>query len=102
MGRVGSGTKAGEPKLPVLARRGGKSILHTKISGMESHTGQQDGPCADPAVAVLSHNSFGVAVSPQVGCVDMEKSAWIVLPWGDFVLGSCLWHSGPFPGVAGV
>lgn len=46
------------------------------------------------AAAVLSHNSFGVAVSPQVGRVDKEKSAQmdVVLPWGDFILGSCLWH----------
>lgn len=98
---VGSGMKAGEPKLPVLAQRGGKSILHTEILGMESHPGQQD---AGPAAAMLSHDSFGVAVSAQVECGDKEKSALmdVAFPWGDFVLGSCLRHAQPCPGVVRV
>ena len=62
--------KAGEPKLPVPAQKGGKSILHAEVLGMESHPGQQDSPvrvlqlpCSPTtALVLLFHPRLGMLI----------------------------------------
>lgn len=62
--------KAGETKLPVPARREGKSILYMEILGMESHPEQQGSPvqvlqlpCPPmTALVLLFHPRLGVFI----------------------------------------
>lgn len=70
--------EAGDLKLPVVAGREGNISCTWRYWGWR--TALAVGYlCVGPAAAMLSHDSYGVAVEPQFECVDKEKSVWMML-----------------------
>lgn len=78
--------EAGEPQLPIPARTGGKSILHTEILGMESCPGWQGSPVWVLQLPCSSTTALVLLFHPRLG-VSIRKS----LPrWMLFYLGVIL------------